>query len=84
MKMTLAEIRNNNKEWFSRGSMKFFNTKIESQPNKNNMFITSERMELNQPKRYTIRVCTEEGIRNVGEFQQYKTLDAAKAARNLL
>lgn len=75
--------------WFDRGAMGFFNCKIESgavaihddvgRPTRAR-FITSEKGP-DEVRRYSIREAQPDGtIDTVGEFQQYRTRDAARAA----
>lgn len=66
--------------WFQEGAMNFFNTEIETGVLKGNFFITSERMELDYPKRYTIRVFNETArkVETVGFFQAFETLREAQ------
>ncbi|QDP42797.1 hypothetical protein HWC53_gp065 [Bacillus phage vB_BmeM-Goe8] len=80
MKAIQAE---NNLHWFDEDAMNFFNTQIETQPNKINIFITSDRMELDMPKKYTLRWFNPEtfNVDTLGEFQAYDTLDEAREAR---
>ena len=68
--------------FFSEGAMRFFNSQLESGLLKGNYFITSERMELSMPKRYTVRQAVNGGerIHSVSEHCQYGTLDNAKEA----
>lgn len=67
--------------WFTRGSMKFFNTTLET-PAIENHFITSEYMDNPSDRRYSIRKFDPETaqISTVGDFQQYKTKREAKQA----
>ncbi|QIA28655.1 hypothetical protein [Phage f2b1] len=69
--------------WFDEDAMNFFNTVIETQPNKINIFITSERMELDMPKKYSLRWFNPETahVDTLGEFQAYETLAEAREAR---
>lgn len=79
-KMTLAQMKKANPTWFDKGAMKFFNTTIETQPNKNNAFITSEYMEDAKEKKYTIRqfnMATNQ-VDTIGEFNVYETIEDAK------
>jgi hypothetical protein len=86
MKLTIAEMKKRNLEqgqyWFSKGAMSFFNTKIESEPNENGCFITSEYMDDPSKKRYTIRFFDQEKdtVETIGDFREYETLKAAKGA----
>jgi hypothetical protein len=67
--------------YFDRGTMRFFNSKIESGLIGGKYFITSERMELNMPKRYSVRMAAPDGtIDSIGEFQQYDSKEDAREA----
>ena len=81
--LTISEMKRLDSRWFEKGTMKFFNTKIESQPNKDNIFITSERMELDQKKRFTLRKFNTETnkVNTLGEFQEFGTIEEARKAR---
>jgi hypothetical protein len=87
-KMTISEMKAAHKEigyhWFSEDAMSFFNTIIETQPNKANIFITSERMEKWQPKMYTLRWFNPETkhIDTLGEFRQHSSLEEARLFRS--
>lgn len=87
---TLEEMENLNKSinnhWFDYGAMKFFNTTIETEPNQYNMFITSERMDLDMPKKYSIRwFCPDTyKVHTFGEFQQFGTIDEAQRFINII
>lgn len=86
-KMTISEMKELNKmnggHWFDKGAMKFFNTKIEAQPNIENIFITSEYMENPSDKKYSLRWFNtqENAVETLDGFQAFRTLDAAKEAR---
>lgn len=82
-----AAHKNTGGHWFDRGSMKFFDTRIESKlmtrgSSGRQVFITSEQYHgdgYSAPRKYTIREALEDAsIDTVGEFQQYSTLDDAK------
>ena len=80
---TIGEIKRTNKandgHFFDKGAMSFFNSRIESGVLKGKYFITSERMELTDPKRFTLRVANNDGsIDTVGEFQQFRSTIEAK------
>ena len=80
--ITISELKRLNKEngghWFDKASMRFFNSEIESKLYAGKFFITSERMELNDDKRYTIREVSEGyRINTVGKFQAFGNLDQA-------
>lgn len=90
---TISEVRAANKaagyHWFDRSSMRFFNTVIESKLYAGKYFITSDRMRVEDPKRYSIRAVREDGgVDTVGSFQdfcKYLTIEDARAAvRRLL
>lgn len=75
---TIQEIKLANKEignhWFSKDTMSFFNSKIESEVLKGKYFITSEQFNTDAPRLYSIRVADDAGrINTVGEFQAYRT-----------
>ena len=82
---TFAEVKAANKaignHWFERSTMRFFNSVIESRLMDGGFFITSERMELEFPKRYTVREAMPDGdIKTVGQFQGYSDLELARIA----
>lgn len=79
-KVTFTEMKETNRNWFTKEAMAFFNTKIESSVLKGNYFITSERMELDQDKRYTIRQYNLETkqVTTIGDFRAYTSLESAK------
>lgn len=79
----IAEMKQANTEagqfFFSPGAMEFFNSVIETGVLYGRYFITSERAELSDPKRYTVRMLDDNARdHTVGEFQQHATLDSAK------
>jgi hypothetical protein len=85
---TLAHVKQANKaignHWFERSTMRFFNSVIESRLLCGRFFITSERMELDFSKRYTVREVLESGeVKTVGEFQGYTDLELARIAVNI-
>lgn len=68
--------------FFDPSSMRFFNSKIESGllggRRDQQVFITSERYDLNSPKKYTIRHAMPSGeVRDIGDFQEFDTLEVA-------
>jgi hypothetical protein len=80
---SMAEVKAANKaidnHWFEPSTMRFFNSRIESKLYAGRFFITSERRELDLPKRYSIREAMPNGdIKTVGEFQEFLTLEDAK------
>ena len=85
---TMAQVKAANKaignHWFERSTMRFFNSRIESGLLRGRFFITSERRELDFPKRYTVREVLADGdIKTVGEFQGYTDLELARIAVNV-
>lgn len=79
-------VKNSGNHFFDADTMRFFNSKIETGILQKRFFITSERMEITDPKKYTIRFFMRdfEGSTSgldcfsVGEFQQFETLAEAK------
>ena len=94
--MTIQEMKRMNKEagqfWFSPQTLRFFNSRISSlvvQAEQNEdlkLFVTSERMDWNSPRLYSVRVFNYSTCKvdTVGEFQEYATLEDAKAAAKRL
>ena len=72
--------------FFSPSTMRFFRSKIASRNVINGRyFITSEQFDASSPRLYTIRRANDDGtIDTVGDFQQYETAKAAKAAARKL
>lgn len=87
---TFAQMRKasqqNDKHWFDTGAINFFNTVFETEPNKFNFFITSERMELNFSKKYSIRWFNSKNskIYTIGEFRQFETIKEAEQIRSII
>jgi hypothetical protein len=82
---TIEDVKAANRQignhWFDRGTMRFFNTKIESGLIGGKYFITSERCDDNHPRLFTVRRAEPDAtIDTVGEFQQYRTRDDAREA----
>lgn len=64
--------------WFSKDTMKFFNTQIESIIYDGNYFITSEKFNDEHPRKYTVRSFNADGrVFTIGKFQQFSTLEEA-------
>jgi hypothetical protein len=82
-KLSINEMKELCPNFFEEGAMNFFNSAIETQPNKVNIFITSERMELDMPKQYTLRWFNHNTnmVETLGEFQEFRTLEDAKQFR---
>jgi len=82
---TMAEFKQANKKtgqkWFSPETMKFWNSKIESTllgKEDKQVFITSERYDLDSPKKYTIRHAMPSGnVQSVFDFGNFDTLEEA-------
>lgn len=72
--------------WFTHGSMRFFNTKIESSLIGGRYFITSERYETDEPKLFNVRMIVRDtedatlSIETVGEHMTYTTKQQAMNA----
>ena len=90
MKLTMADIRRNNKEagyyFFDKDSMRFWDSRIETGLYKDNTFITSEldyATKFDAKRKYTIRRAVDGGIKieTIGEFLQFETLEDAKIGR---
>lgn len=87
MKYSIAEMKKANSSignyWFDKDSMRFFNTAIVSTPDKWNMFITSERMDSNYPKKYSIRlfVPSTSKVVTVGDFNSLDTGEDARSVK---
>lgn len=80
-----AAVRNSGSHWFDKNTMRFFNSKIETGILQKRFFISSERQEITDPKRYTIRYFVRDNnatpaldCHTVGEFEQFETLADAK------
>lgn len=90
MYKTIAELRAANKRkggfFFSRDTMRFFGSKIESGLYAGKYFITSEWSNFTRTERkYSVREVTgDAGIMTVGGYGSFRTKDAARdAAREL-
>jgi hypothetical protein len=87
MTLTINDVKRTNQEagkyFFSKDTMNFFKSRIETDLYKNTYFITSEQGPIDtSPRRFTIRKAVLGGrdIVTASEFQRYKTLESAKAA----
>jgi hypothetical protein len=86
--ITIAEMASKNsmmgQHWFSKGAMEFFNTKIETQPNQDNIFITSEYMDNPSDKKYSLRQFDAESwkVDTLGDFREFDTIADARKARS--
>ena len=86
---TMADVRAINRaighHWFERSTMRFFNSQVESGLYGGHYFVTSERMDLDRPKRYSIRVVKNDGtIDTYGDFQLFTNLQAARNSAKAL
>lgn len=71
--------------WFDKDAMRFFRSRVATFALLHNgkaYFTSSEQFNDESPRLYSVRVCTMEtgDINTIGEFQQYKTADAARRA----
>jgi hypothetical protein len=83
--LTIAEVKARNKAsgqyFFSRDTMRFFNSRVMGGLQRGRYFITSERYDDYRPARYTVRTfdnletCH---VRTLGEFQGFGTIEDAK------
>lgn len=86
MKLTIEKMKMLNAEvghcFFKPEDMKYWGSKIVTQPDGNQLFITSEDNFNGTKKLYTIRRFNLETyhVETVGDFQKFETLAAAKAA----
>lgn len=87
---TMYEVQRRNEDaglfFFEAGAMSFFNSEIESGLYVGAgcaFFVTSEAMNADDPRDYTVRVARQDGhVQTVGEFREFDTLaDACQAAR---
>jgi hypothetical protein len=86
-----AAFNSSGSKWFTPGAMKWFNSKVESSLIGGRYFITSERYESGEPKRFNVRKVVRESdgrldIETVGEHMTYTTkqqaLNALEEYRN--
>lgn len=83
---TISQVKAANKaignHWFDRGSMRFFNTKIESKLYGGRYFITSEQFVGSTGagrRKYSIRYVNDDGsIDTVGEFNEMPGIELAR------
>jgi len=72
--------------WFDPDAIRFFSCRLSRRIICGRLFISSERFttpftDESPPRRYTIRLATDNGeVRTVGEFQQYRSLAQAQDA----
>lgn len=84
---TIAEVKRRNAAaghyFFEASAMRFFNSKVETGVYGRGFFVTSETIDQDRPRDYTVRLARETGqVQTVGRFRQFGTLaDAVDAAR---
>ncbi|QIA28664.1 hypothetical protein [Phage f2b1] len=81
--LTLTEMKERNAHWFKQGECSSFGTKIETKPNKLNLFITSEWVDYEETKRgYTIRYfnANTNHVETICGYLEHSTLEEAKEA----
>ena len=92
-KILLSEVKASSKRhgwtWFSQETTCFFGSKYPKfayKVNNDAYFITSEQMEKDCPRRYSIRACDllTGSITTVGEFQEYSLKEEAGKALMLI
>lgn len=82
-----AAFREDGSNWFSKGAMEFFHSKIESELVAGQFFITSEQREPDTERKFSVRKVTRTkagslSIDTIGEFHSHETLAQARAALN--
>lgn len=86
-KLTISAMKQMNESigetWFGKQEMSFFNTRIEAQPNKDNIFITSDHPGDPETKGYALRQfdINTGKVETLGDIRQYDTLSEARQAR---
>jgi hypothetical protein len=86
---TLRDIKSANEAaghyFFEPATMRFFNSRICRSVLAGGFFVTSERFDHNTPRRYTVRLCLDNGhVETIGAFQQFASADSARRAINRL
>jgi hypothetical protein len=77
-----ASARSSQPHWFSESTMRFFDTRVETQgrPIAGYYFVTSDKAPGSE-RRYTVRKANDDGtIETVGDFQQHDTYAEARTA----
>ena len=82
---TIDEIKAANKKagrfFFEADTLRFFRSRILPGVIAGGFFITSEKDCLGSDRRYTVRLCKEDGdIETIGDFQQFSRADQARRA----
>ncbi len=82
--MTISEVKTivtaNGSHFFDKDTMKHWGTRIETSVFKNGCFVTSENDFWGTKRFYTVRRFNGKSIVTIGDFQQYKTKEAARDA----
>ena len=86
---TIADVRESNRvagfHWFDASTMRFFNSRVSSQTypcaDGTCIFVSSERMNADSPRRFTVRRCELDGsITDVSAFQEFDNRESAHRA----
>lgn len=83
MYKTIQDIKKANADtgqhYFSDGTMEFFNSQVHGKVYPGDLFITSEQCDFtwNGERRYTVRQCVDGRVKDVSEFGEFSTLEAA-------
>lgn len=81
MKQVMKANKDIGHHWFSKDTMRFFNSRVESELIEGKYFITSEDNFNRDARLYSVRIVNKDGtIDTVGEFLGYKTKQAALEA----
>ncbi|MCX6821614.1 MAG: hypothetical protein NTW30_02425 [Candidatus Aenigmarchaeota archaeon] len=76
--MNMEDVKRINEEkgqyYFTESTMRFFNSKVESELIEDKYFITSEQFDEKAPRLFTVREFNKESgwIRTIGKFQEFK------------
>lgn len=81
---TISEVRTANQAlgryFFSKQTMRFFNSKVYPRIIKGCMFVTSEQFDEKSERLFTVRVVSEEGeVNTLSKFQQFRSKKEANA-----
>lgn len=77
---TMSQVKARFPLWFSPSTMRFFHSRVGSELYNGRYFISSEQMEYNTPRKYTVREVTQDGIHEVGGFMAHDTWKQARQA----
>ncbi len=75
-----AIVKSNGRHFFDKDTMNYWGTRIETSVFKNGCFVTSEDDFSGTKRFYTVRRFNGTSIVTIGDFQQYKTKEAAREA----